>query len=90
MVRDIESEYLSHFTRFNVFDLFCSRREGTQMEEGIVFNFSNIVAGVRYFKLLASILSSFFSASHGYKCLPPYFSVVYTKLAPCSSDVTLL
>ena len=91
LIRTIESECLSHFTRLNQLDSFCSGGPGKQTGEAIALHLHNIVARVQRLELSQRESSSpSFSSQLGSVTIPPSSTLVESKLASVSADLVLI
>jgi len=88
LIRPIESECLSHFTKLNQLDSFCSGAPGKQRGEAIAHHLHNIVARVQRLELAPS--SSSYTSQIVSSPLPPPSTLSDSKLASVSAELGLI
>ena len=84
----METERVSHFTRFNNLDIFCSGGVGKQTGEAIALHLHNIL--VRVQRLDRILFSSSVSSTLGSVPIPPSTSQSDSKIAAFSSELSLV
>ena len=81
---------MSQFTRSNNLDLFCSGGVGNQTGEAIAIFFHNIVARVQRLERVSFSSPSFSPSSLGSTHLPPSSTIIDSKLASVSAELSLV